>query len=298
MEVWLWVAIAILVIVIIILSIKINLLKKATNEIAEGFSNCLDEETNIVIDISSRDKHVRRLASTINTQLRQLRKQRQFYQQGDRELKDAITNIAHDLRTPLTAICGYLDLIEQEDKSDTLVRYISMISNRCEALKSLTEELFKYSIVASHSDLTEEDVVLNQVLEESMILFYDLMRSHGICPKIVIPEKKVKRLLNRSATFRIFENIISNAIKYSEGKLEVIMDESGKITFANEASRLTTIEVGKLFNRFFTVETGRASTGLGLSIAKILTERMGGSITADFDNQTLRIIVIFPDDSV
>ena len=123
MEMWLCAVIGILV-------LKIYLLRKSVREIEDGFVERLTTDTNTLIDISSHDKAVKDLANTINGQLRQLREERHRFCQGDRELKDAVTNISHDLRTPLTAICGYLDLLEQEDKSEAAERYTEIIRNR------------------------------------------------------------------------------------------------------------------------------------------------------------------------
>ena len=106
--------IGILLLIIFALSAKIYFLRKSTQEIAEAFRDRLTADTNTLIDISSRDPYMRKLASEINIQLRLLRKERHRYQQGDLELKEAVTNISHDLRTPLTAISGYLDLLERE----------------------------------------------------------------------------------------------------------------------------------------------------------------------------------------
>lgn len=293
MEIALWCVIGMLIIIMAVLLIKLHLMRKSAQEIMQSFEERLNIESNTLIDISCRDKHMLRLAAGINTQLRQLRRERQRHQQGDLELKNAVTNIAHDLRTPLTSICGYLDMLEDEDKSATVNRYISMISNRTEALKNLTEELFKYSVTVSFHDTSTETVILNHELEESLIAFYDTMDQRGIHPVISISEIKAERKLNRSAISRVFGNIISNALKYSDGDFEVTMDDNGNITFANTASALSSVEVGKLFDKFFTVETGRNSTGLGLSIAKLLTERMGGRITSDYVNQRLIISVYF-----
>ncbi len=296
MEIGLWFIILALVVMVIVLGIKIHLMQKSVEEIACAFENRLNTDTNTLIDISSGDRKLCYLAASINTQLRQLRKERQEYQQGHTELRDAITNIAHDLRTPLTTICGYLDLMEQEEKSPTMNRYISLIANRTETLRNLTEEFFQYSVMVSTKEASTEYVVLNHALEETLISFFDTMEKHGIAPKINIPKTKVERFLNPSALSRVFENIISNALKYSDGDFEVWMDENGSISFANTSSTLTGIEVGKLFNRFFTVETGRESTGLGLSIAKLLTERMGGEITAVYQEKRVIITVLFPAD--
>lgn len=105
-----WVLVGVLIIIIVVLLIKIAFMRKAVKEIEDAFADRLMTDTNTLIDISSRDKYVCHLANSINEQLRKLRKERHKFQQGDLELKNAVTNISHDLRTPLTAICGYLDL--------------------------------------------------------------------------------------------------------------------------------------------------------------------------------------------
>ena len=92
---------------------------------------------------------MRRLAAALNRELRLLREQRRRYVAGDRELKEAVANVSHDLRTPLTAICGYLDLLEQEELSPAVGRYVSVIRERAEAMRGLTEELFRYSLLVS-----------------------------------------------------------------------------------------------------------------------------------------------------
>ena len=278
---------------IFVLSIKVYILRKSTQEIIEAFHERLTTDTNTIIDISTRDTFMRKLASDINKELRLLRKERHRYQQGDLELKEAITNISHDLRTPLTAINGYLDLLENEEKSETVQCYISQIQNRTEVLKNLTEELFRYSIVTSLQHLKLERINIVCVLEESLLSFYGIMQEKNIQPQIELPEEPVYCELDASALNRIFSNIISNAIKYSDGDLTVKMSKDGCITFSNTAKNLNVVAVGRLFDRFYTVETNRNSTGLGLSIAKILTERMGGQIEAHYDEGKLHIVLIF-----
>lgn len=290
---WLWAFVGILICVILILLAKVFVMHKATKEIEQELHERLTMDTNMLISISSRDRYMKRLASSINIQLRKLRSERHRFQQGDLELKEAVTNISHDLRTPLTAICGYLDLLKKEDKSADVERYLVQIEDRAEALKRLTEELFRYSIVTSTNDYTMEKIDLRRVLEESLIAFYGTMTQKGITPEINIPEERIERILDPSAVNRIFSNIISNAVKYSEGDFSVTMNTDGRITFANTVKSLNAVDVGKLFDRFYTVETGRKSTGLGLSIAKVLTERMGGTIYAEYRDSRLYIIVDF-----
>lgn len=291
----LWVLCIVLAVTVIILSVKNHLLKKSMREIYTDFENCLSEDTNVQITVSSGDKTVIRLAKAINLQLTKLRKIKQQYSDGDRELKEAITNISHDLRTPLTAICGYLDLLEKQNHSEDTERYIEQIRNRSEVLKQLTEELFRYSIISSTPELSYEKVNLCRVLEESLISFEGTMQQAGIQPEIKMPNVPVWRNLDYSAVVRVFGNIINNAIRYSDGDFEVHLEESGKITFSNTANKLTTVEVGKLFDRFYTVDTARKSTGLGLAIAKTLVEKMNGKIEANIKNKKLNIVICFPE---
>lgn len=288
-----WVLCAMFGVVITILTIKIILLKKSMIEIVAEFENCLSEDTNVQITVSSSDKTVRKLAKAINFQLSELRKLKQRYSNGDRELKEAVTNISHDLRTPLTAICGYLDLLQNKELSDDTARCVEQLRNRSEDLKKLTEELFCYSVISSTPELKIEKVNLCCVLEETLISFYGAMKSADISPKIQIPCNPIFRDLDYSALTRIFSNIINNAMKYSDGDFEVCLQEDGVITFSNTAKQLSTVEVSKLFDRFYTVNSAGKSTGLGLSIAKLLTKRMNGSISANYDNDKLEITVAF-----
>lgn len=293
MEHLLLVVIVILILGNFALLTKIYLMHKAALEIGEAFEEKLASDTNTLIDISSRDPYLCRLAASINTQLRTLRDQRHRYQNGDRELKDAVTNISHDLRTPLTAICGYLDLLEKEPLSENAARYLSLIENRTEAMKQLTEELFRYSVILCAQELEMEPVCLNGALEESIAAFYAALTSRGIRPQIHMSGKRIKKPLNREALSRVFSNILSNALKYSDGDLEITLHDDGEIVFSNTATGLNQIQVGKLFDRFFTVEAARNSGGLGLAISKTLVEQMDGTISAEFENSRLSIHVRF-----
>ena len=296
MEIWLWVSIGILIAIIIVLLVKIHILQKSVKEIEIAFADRLVTDTNVLIDISSSDKNVRRLANTINGQLRKLRTERRRFQQGDLELKHAVTNISHDLRTPLTALSGYLELLEQEEKSESVNRYIEIMKDRVDILTQLSEELFRYSVIISTKDnITKEQVIINTVLEESIVAFYTVLTERNIVPDIQISEIKVMRMLDRSALSRVFSNLISNVIKYSDGDLKIVLSENGEIVFSNMASGLDEIQVGRLFDRFYTVEAARKSTGLGLTISKTLVEQMKGTISAIYENNRLSIHIFFPD---
>ena len=274
--------------------IKIIRLKKAAREISAAFADRLQTDTNTQIDISSRDKDMCRLASAINAQLRILRQEHLRYHQGDTELKNAVTNISHDLRTPLTAICGYLDMMQKTEISEQQARYLSIIKERTELMKQLTEELFRYSVIVSDDEKTEtENVLINQVLEDSIMGYYAVLTEKGIQPNVNITDKQITAELNKKYLSRIFSNLLNNAVKYSDGDLDIILSDTGEITFSNTAKGLSAVDAEQLFDRFYTVEAAHHSTGLGLSIARTLVRRMGGTITAEYADSRLKIKIKF-----
>lgn len=275
--------------------LHIYLTRRGMEEIREQFYEKITTDTNTLIHISSRDPSVRRLAAELNGQLRLFHQERRRFHQGDQELKEAITNISHDLRTPLTAVCGYLELLKREPQSSRALQYLDMMENRAEAMKQLTEELFRYSVLVTAEAGAPEPVVLNAFLEECLAAHYGQFKEKGISPCVSLPDTPVERDLVPSSLSRILENIVSNALKYSSGDFSVSMDEDGKIVFSNRAPALTPVTAGRLFDRFYTVETGRDSTGLGLSIARLLTEQMGGGIDADYRDGCLFITLRFPE---
>ena len=187
-----------------------------------------------------------------------------------------------------------MDLLGQEEKTEKTERYLEIIRNRVDLLTQLTEELFRYSIIIStESNAIKEPVAINGVLEESIASFYTALNERNITPNIQIPEGKVIRTLDRSALIRVFSNLLNNAIKYSDGDLDITLSETGTIVFANTASGLDEVQIGRLFDRFYTVEAARKSTGLGLAIARTLIEQMNGTISAQYENNRLSICIIF-----
>lgn len=292
-----WILVALLGVLLLILAGKVYTLRKSARQLREGMARQLERETNTLLAVSSGDREMKALADALNGQLAQLRAERQRYQHGDLELKEAITNISHDLRTPLTAIVGYLALLEGEEKSEAVERYLSQISNRTQVLHQLSEELFAYALLTAPQPLHPQRVDLRGLVEEALLSYCGAMEQRGMEPTIQLPEGRVERNLDPTAAGRVLSNLISNALKYSAGDFSVTMTPDGVITFANSAPDLNPVLVQRLFDRFFTVETARHSTGLGLSIAKLLTQQMEGTLEAKYQEGQLVITLSFPDSS-
>ena len=286
----------ILMLIVAALCIKIILIKRSIREIADGFAGKIETDTNTLIDVSTGDKDIVMLAEKLNHGLRELRKEHLQYHQGNAELKTAITNISHDLRTPLTAICGYLDMLDKTDDKEKQARYIEIMKERSGMMKQLTEELFKYSmIISDEEELTTETVYINQLLAECISGFYPALSEKGITPDISISDKRIERNVNKAALTRVFTNLLNNAVKYSDGDLKIILTDECEIVFSNHAKGLSAATVEQLFDRFYTVQTAYNSTGIGLSIVRALVERMHGRVSASYENECLSVRIVLPE---
>ena len=293
MSIWFYLFI-IASVIIIALIIKIFVMKNAIKEIEEKFDFIIESDTNNLITISTNDIDLKQLAKKINQNLKKIRELEIQYNQGNEELKRSITNISHDLRTPLTAIRGYLDLIEHKNLTEKQENYLLFIDEKVKILTDLTEQLFNFSkSLDSYQDIKRQNVVLNSVLEETICASYDLFIQHNINPKIYITKEKIIKQIDESMLKRIFENIISNEIKYSDEFLEIKLNKNGKIIFRNKTKNLDKTSVEKIFDRYYTVENAKKSTGIGLSIAKQLVELNNGTISANYDDGYLIIEIYF-----
>lgn len=296
MQFWYNFVIAVLAVIIVMLAAKIYMMRKTAREIGEAFQDRLETDTNTRIGISGNDKYMRRLADDINIQLGMLRSERHRFQYGDTEVKNAITNISHDIRTPLTTIAGYLELLEEEEVSENAARYLKIIRNRTEILRDMVEELFDFSVdISAELKLQMKAVDVNRLLQESLAAFYANFLEQRITPEIHMTETRIIRQADPAALGRVFSNLLGNVLKYSDGDLEVELKEDGEIIFANTAAGMSHVEVERLFDRFYTVDNARSSRGLGLSIAKLLMENMNGQISAEYQQQKLVIRLRLPE---
>ena len=286
-----WILIIIfLILVIIFLISKIVIINLSIKEIEINIEKILKEDSNRLITISTNNINLKKLANNLNLYIYEFRKQEKKYKNGNQELQKYITNISHDLRTPLTAIKGYIDLIEKDNLNKKQSNYLKIISDKVDILTTLTEQLYNYSKCLDLKDkIKKEKVCINDILEDVLVSYYGLFKQKNITPKILIVEKKIFKYLDKNMFVRVLENIISNALKYSEDNFEVNLLDTGKIIISNKTKSLNITNVKKIFNRYYTLQTGSKSSGLGLSIAKQLIELNGGNIYAKYKNNNLII---------
>lgn len=280
--------------ILVLLITKIILMKIEIKNIVTSLLNIINTDTNNLITTNTNEKQLKNLACILNDKLKQLRKLEIEYKNGSRELKSSITNISHDLRTPLTAIRGYLDLIENKNLTNKQIKYLNIIDNKVKELTELTEQLFDFSKTLDiQESLNKEEICINDVLEDTIVSFYTSFKEKNIIPNIEICNKKIIRLLNENMLKRIFENIISNSIKYSESDFYVKLSSDGTIEFSNKTDLLDYTSVEKIFERYYTVQNAKKSTGIGLSIAKQLVDLSNGTINAKYKNNTIIIKIKF-----
>lgn len=275
------------------LIVKIYFLKKTIKEIDNSFDYILKSDTNNIISVTSEDADLKQLANTLNNELKDLRGKQLQYENGNQELKRLITDISHDLRTPLTAINGYIELLGEEQLNEKQKEYVKIIDNKTNELTSLTEQLRDLSVgMDLERKYKKETCCINDLLEETIASYYNSFKEKNIVPNINICEKKIYKNIDKDMIIRVFENLISNIIKYSDSNCNIILQDDGKIYFINKASKLDVTTVRKIFDRYYTVENMKKYSGLGLSIAKQLVEMNGGTITAKYIKGELYIEIV------
>ena len=285
--------IAVLVLVSAALGAKVVLLRKNAGELAEGVKKRLSDPSNAGLAVTGADKEMSALRDALDEALGELNGARLRYEQGDAALKNALTYLSHDIRTPLTAVTGYLDLLDGATGEER-ERYLEIIREKTGELAELTDELMQYTtLAAGRGEEKPEALNLRATLESTLAAAYPLFKARGVTPVLFCPAGATV-YADKSAVCRVFENVVKNAAKYADGDLTVTADGDGNVRFVNRAQTLTPLQVGKLFDRYYTVAAGDGSMGLGLTSARFLMQRIGGRITAEKDGELLVVECALP----
>jgi len=295
MIVVLWIAYGFLAIGFAAICIKHCLLKKDIKQLGCKLDEIIRTDTNANLRTDTFDADIISLIQTINKTLDKSRRDYNDAKQIETDLKRAITNISHDLRTPLTSAKGYLQMAESGGLDDeTMQRYIGTIRGRLDDLTILMDSLFAFSR-AIEASISPARVNVSNVLRDALSGSYAEIESKGFEVESHIPDAPVYFLCDEDALKRVTQNLITNAIVHGKQYLSVRLSE-GQIEISNKADRLNLIDTHDIFERFYTADTSRANkrTGLGLAIAKELTEKMGGQISATKDGDMLVMRVCLP----
>ena len=284
------VVLSILVITLLIRVVTTNIeLKNITRELKE----ITEKDTNLLLSTSSGDKSIKILVDSLNKELKKLLSLKREYSKGIFDVKKSAENIAHDIRTSLTAIKGYVDLLEKEELSEEGRKYLEIIKGRGDYMKEMTDELFLSLSMKSRGVLNLSDIDAKRILEEALVSYYNEFKKKGMSPSLMTPNEKVIIKADSKALYRVYSNIISNALKYGEGEFKVEMDEKGNTIFSNLSPNMDSVEANRLLDRYYTISDAKASSGIGLSISKEILQEMGGELKVKLENQRLYISIIY-----
>ena len=288
--------IIILIIVIIILLTYLFLYHNEVKHISKEIDNIKDLDSNTLIHSKYNLKNINNLIYKINNLLTESKNIKIDYGNKNKSLMKMMTNISHDLRTPLTSALGYIDIIlksdlsEEEKKKDLIT-----IEKRLRRLEELISSFFEFSkIISTNKRPALEKINLTSVLEESVIVFYDDYKKNNRKILLDCNQRKIIINSNKMLLTRIFENLIGNAYKHSNSDLIIKVEKLNKvkIIFSNELLD-NDIDIDRIFDEFYTVDISRTKegTGLGLAIAKEFTRQLNGKIYAEKQKNQLKIII-------
>jgi len=255
----------------------------------------IQNDTNAQLTTDTFDKDISALVQNINFMLRNNRQGYLEVQRMEAILKRAITNISHDLRTPLTSAKGYLQMAENEDlDKETILRYISIIHNRLDALTDLMDSLFAFSR-AVEGKITLQRVNVGNILGDTLVGSFAELERKGFVVNANIPETPVYWNCDEEALKRVLQNLINNAVVHGKEYLRVQLVDGINRTIKIANNTDSQIDVDNIFERFYTADTSRTNkrTGLGLAIVKELIDKMGGSISAVKNENLLEMYIHF-----
>lgn len=256
-------------------------------------------ETNMLITSDQKSGCVADLTDELNTLIEQTAALRKEIADSESHLKDTIINLSHDIRTPLTSMDGYFQLLLKSDDPEERQQYAAVISDRLSSLKEMLDELFTYAKLTNKAYEVElSPCAVNEILLSVLFSFYKDIKQRGIEPLVNVPEQDIFIQGNEPALRRIFQNILKNCIEHGNNQLSVRLINSSDmvhIYFENDYQMQEPIDANKVFDRFYKADGARSktSTGLGLSIAKELVERLNGSITGNVKNDIFTITITF-----
>lgn len=288
----------ILVIMCTALSIHLLSLKSEMRKLKKELALTRDKGYNRQLTVTLIDKDFSALATEMNKNLDYQKQMKLQTERAERSLKQSVSDIAHDLRTPLTVIKGNLQMLEQEEKlSERGMGYLRVCEEKSEAMKQMADEFFELSVL--ESDSTE--VVMSRVNITNLLMQFiadneAVIRSCRLTPDVIFSEKTVFAQADEQLLMRMLSNLLSNIVKYAESEFAIVLEATESkcgITFSNPVNSIN-IDTEHLFDRTYRADKSRQGTsaGLGLYIVKLLAEKQGAEVTATVENSVLKITIV------
>lgn len=292
--------VGVLIVTIAILSFLLWQIKRQIQDICRQMSFLRQQHSNMQITSQIWYGGIAGLVEELNQWTDQRKQEYKNYLDKESYISQVYTNLSHDIRTPLTSLDGYVQLLQESEDKEEQRRYLTIIHERIHSLKEMLEELFTFSKLQNETyELELTSCSVNQILRKTIFSYYEDWKNRGIVPEIAIEEKPLSIEGNEQALSRVFQNVLKNAMEHGKEEIGISLKQKGEtvcIRIWNPIENAEEIDPEQVFERFYKADISRSktSTGLGLSIAKEFVLRMKGKIHAEILDGKFGIIMEFP----
>ena len=294
--------IVVLTVAVAVLAVRTVVMRREIRSMSRQLEDLSSGRTEKKISLTLVDARLNGLAAQINENMELQKQLRIDARKSEQRLKDSIAGVSHDLRTPLTAIIGYIQMLERSGLNGEQQEKATIILKKANAMRELVESFFELSVIESgQSELAEEAVNFTNIVSEAVVDFIPRFEAAELEPDVDLGNKSLYIAGDTTALGRIVQNLLSNALKYTAGRVKVALEErDGEIilTVVNEVRPDTPPDMERIFERFYTGDDCRnsGSAGLGLYIVKLLAEKMQGAVSASLENKMLSVYVVFQEE--
>lgn len=295
-----YIIIGILAGIIILQSIIMWKYQRQVKDICRQLAFLMKHDSNMLIHREFGLGGIGMLSDRLNDLLELRRKEKRYYQEKETLIADTYTNLSHDIRTPLTSLDGYFQLMEACENVEEQRRYLNIIHERIHSLNEMLEELFMFTKLKNESYRLElTSCCINRILKETVFSYYDDWVRREIQPDIQITEEQLYIDGNKQGLSRIIQNVIKNGLDHGEKKIRIVLkreQNQAVLRISNQVTASEQIDIEHVFDRFYKADAARSktSTGLGLSIAREFVRRMNGEIGAKIEENEFIVEMSFP----
>ena len=294
----------ILILIVVLQAILLWNYQRQIKDICRQLSFLMEQESNMIITTDIRYGNLGKLADILNKWLEKKREEKREYLKKEKNISETYTSLSHDIRTPLTSLDGYFQLLETSRDAEEQKKYILVIQERISSLKEMLEELFTFTKLQNDAFQMElAPCCINQILKSTIFSYYDEWTARGIEPEISLTEERLFLEGNEPAIRRVMQNMIKNGLDHGEKNISIQLEKEEEeivIRVKNHVNEPEKIKIDQVFERFYKADEARSrtSSGLGLSIAKELVLRMNGTIAAFVEGEQFCVEVRFPEESM
>lgn len=301
---------AVLAIIVIIMAAVLLKIRAQLRDINDQLDFLYENDTNMLIGTDTNLIYLGQFKQRVNRFVEQWHKKRAEAAKKEQMISDTYTNLSHDIRTPLTSLDGYFQLLKDEKDEKLQAHYIGIIQECIASLKDILEELFMFTKLKNDTfNLEMDKCCVSRLLKQTVFSYYDEWKMRGIEPVVDICDEQIFILANTQALKRVFQNVIKNGLVHGKSDIEIRLYTKalGNVSDKNKGNRMVNIsvsntienpenvDVSQVFERFYKADEARSvtSSGLGLSIAKELVERMDGKINAQIEDNRFCINISY-----